>query len=143
MWIMSLMGPHTTPFDPAYAQPRIVITPGFDLMFDFTPQSGLPSLNVPKCLARLLAVVSGYTSKTSAMSALFLALISSVLSPVSRLMAFLFSRAAHWAVPALSKDVTERPVGDYVKRERARQQPVLQRFSRRGSRPLAQGCRAP
>src|SRR5450755_3047178 len=106
-------------------------------MFDFTPQSGLPSSYVPRCLARLLAVVSGYTSKTSVMRALFLALTSSRFSPEVRLMAFLFSKAAHWAVPALIKDGTERPLGNYVTREPTRQQRALQRFFRRSSRPPA------
>ena len=34
MWIMSLIGPQTTPREPAYAQPRMVITPGRDFLLE-------------------------------------------------------------------------------------------------------------
>ena len=65
---MSRIGPQTTPLEPAYAQPRAVITPGIDLTLDFTAQveqlaapvsSVVVSLTV-MCPARFLAVFSGY-----------------------------------------------------------------------------------
>jgi len=58
---MSLTGPKTTPLEPAYAQPRWVITPGRDLMLDLTSHS----LSVPPgslgltCLVRNLRSFSG------------------------------------------------------------------------------------
>src|SRR5271157_610111 len=64
----------------------MVITPGTDLMLDFTPQSGLPSSKVPRCLARRLAYFSGYACSTSVMSCLLRALASSSSAAVLRLI---------------------------------------------------------
>src|ERR1019366_8660211 len=55
-------------------------------MLDFTPQAGLPSSNVLRCLARRLASLSGYASSTSLINALLRALGFSGSCFVLRLM---------------------------------------------------------
>ena len=56
---MSLTGPQTTPFAPANAQPRVVITPGTDFTLDLTPQSAPFSSITLRCFFRLLAAFAG------------------------------------------------------------------------------------
>ena len=58
---MSLTGPQTTPLEPAYAQPRGVITPGRDLMLALTAHcSSVPlgSFGLT-CLLRSLRALAG------------------------------------------------------------------------------------
>src|SRR5512138_1089948 len=57
-WIMSRIGPHTTPFAPAYAQPRALITPGTVFRFDLTHAPPAGSLGA-RCGARFCRPFSG------------------------------------------------------------------------------------
>src|SRR5512138_189464 len=59
MWAMSRIGPHTTPFAPAYAHPRALITPGTVFRFDFT--HALPAVGSfgARCGARFFFPFSG------------------------------------------------------------------------------------
>src|SRR5271169_3972135 len=129
---MSLIGPQTTPLEPAYAQPRIVITPGTDLMLDLTPQSGLPSSKVLRCLARRLASLSGYASNTSLIKALLRALGSIGSSFVLRLMLL----PLDCQIPLSNRGEGVGDVNLSFRRPLLRQ-PILLRSCRRGSRPPA------
>src|SRR5512133_3371660 len=58
-WTMSRIGPHTTPFAPAYAHPRALITPGTVFRFDFTQALDAPGSFGARCGARFVRPFSG------------------------------------------------------------------------------------